>query len=184
MVGGVSMGFSEILNYKVINCLETIKELDENVTELSTQLPDKLSKTTDLINNDTTGGADKALSAEVGKVLGQEIDAINTSLTNKAASITYNTTYANASISVFYNKTAKRISISNMTPLEALPAYAYTVLATINDVAARPSSTFVKVVTLDLNGATGYFKVEPNGDISVYPKVAMSTAIYVNEVIL
>lgn len=40
----------------------------------------KSLSTVDVINNDTTGGTDKVFSAEAGKTLGQEIDALNIKL--------------------------------------------------------------------------------------------------------
>ena len=40
----------------------------------------KRLSTSDIINNDTTGGTDKVFSAEAGKVLGQEIDTLNNKL--------------------------------------------------------------------------------------------------------
>lgn len=48
--------------------------------------------TTDIINNDATGGTDKVLSAEAGKVLGQEIDILASRI-NKGYNGTVQTDY-------------------------------------------------------------------------------------------
>ena len=66
---------------------ENLNKLDKGIDDIDTELEDKLSKTTDLINNDTTGGATKVASAEVVKVHGQEIDTITNNLDVKTINL-------------------------------------------------------------------------------------------------
>lgn len=92
-----------------------LNKMDKGIDDIDTELEDKLSKTTDLINNDTTGGVDKVASAEVVKVHGQEIDTINNNLATTVIDISSLIIIANDNFIVeraLASKTGKTVTVN------------------------------------------------------------------------
>lgn len=71
-----SLGTYDFTNYSVL--LSEIEETNETVTELASEVDNlKRNPNIEIVNNLTEGGSDKALSAEMGLILGRDIYGSN-----------------------------------------------------------------------------------------------------------